>query len=56
MNRDFIKARLDSINNQMLQTQANYNALLGAKQECELMLSEFDKAEIVNNDSEADAA
>ena len=56
MNRDFVKARLDSVNQQLQQTLANYNALLGAKQECEIMLAELDKPEIVNNDAEADAA
>ncbi len=53
MDKQEIEARLKCINDRIAQYQAEYNALIGAKSECEYWLSELAKKEcvVVENDN-----
>lgn len=59
MNKDLLKQKIASYQEQMQQAIANYNVMLGRKVECEAMLAELINLESEvpkNNDAEADAA
>lgn len=43
MDKEFLEKRLFTLNQQLNQALANYNAVLGAKTECEHMLAELAK-------------
>jgi hypothetical protein len=52
MNRESILARLDELHGALTKTLSNYNALEGARQECELWLKKLDENDQIKKEGE----